>query len=82
MVFTTASNYLQELDKYVDRTVLPPCICPEGKGKAMDGMPQNFEGGLIPPPNKNNNSNNNSLAGTIPQNVDWLEALAQDSSSH
>ena len=36
----------------------------------MDGMPQNFEGGLIPP------LNNNSLAGNIPQNVDWLDALA------
>jgi CRAL/TRIO domain len=49
MVFTGPSNYMQVLDKYVDREVLPPCICKEGKGSAIDCMPQNFEGGSWPP---------------------------------
>ena len=69
MVFTNSSNYMQELDKYVDREVLPPCICKEGKGKAMDGMPQNYEGGLLP----------KKIAGTIPENVAWMDALANGS---
>ena len=60
---------MQELDKYVDREVLPPCICKEGKGKAMDSMPQNYVGGLIP----------KKIEGTIPENVDWMEALANGS---
>ena len=49
MVFTGPSDYLQVLDKYVDREVLPPCIYKEGKGSAIDCMPQNFEGGILPP---------------------------------
>ena len=49
MIMTGPSNYLQVLDKYIDRKVLPPCICKEGKGSAIDCMPQNFEGGTIPP---------------------------------
>ena len=49
MVFTTSSNYLRILDKYIDREVLPPCICKEGRGSAVDCMPQNFEGGILPP---------------------------------
>ncbi|CAB9501461.1 SEC14-like protein 4 [Seminavis robusta] len=49
MVFTGPSNYLKVLDKFVDRKVLPPCICKEGRGTAMDCMPQNFEGGNLPP---------------------------------
>jgi len=49
MVFTGPNNYQQVLDKYIDREVLPPCICPkEGKGKALDCMPRNYEGGIIP----------------------------------
>lgn len=48
MVFTGPNDYLTTLDKYVDREVLPPCICKEGKGSAVDCMPQNFEGGIIP----------------------------------
>lgn len=49
MVFTGPSNYLQVLDKYIDRKVLPPCLCKEGEGSAVDIMPQNFQGGTIPP---------------------------------
>ena len=48
MVFTGPSNYLSVLDKYIDRDVLPPCICKEGRGSAIDCMPQNFEGGILP----------------------------------
>jgi CRAL/TRIO domain len=49
MVFTGPNNYMQVLDKYIDREVLPPCICKEGRGGAIDQMPQNFSGGTIPP---------------------------------
>lgn len=49
MVFTGPSNYLHVLDKYIDREVLPPCVCKEGRGSAVDIMPQNFEGGVLPP---------------------------------
>jgi hypothetical protein len=48
MVFTGPNDYLTVLDKYVDREVLPPCICKEGKGSAVDCMPQNFTGGVVP----------------------------------
>mgnify|MGYP005852264065 CR=1 FL=1 len=48
MVFTGPNDYLTALDKYVDREVLPPCICKEGRGSAVDCMPQNFNGGTIP----------------------------------
>ena len=53
MVFTSGDGeeLLKELDEYVDRTVLPPCISGvEGKGKPHIGMPTNFNGGLVPAP--------------------------------
>jgi CRAL/TRIO domain len=42
--------YLSMLDKYIDRTVLPSVICPEGNGEAMPGYYQhvNLDGGPIP----------------------------------
>ena len=36
------------LGKYVDLHVLPPCIFPEGKGEAVEGLPPRFEGGNLP----------------------------------
>ena len=51
MIFTSGDGeeLLKELDEYVDRSVLPPCISgPEGKGKPHIGMPSNFNGGLVP----------------------------------
>ena len=51
MVFTSGDGeeLLKELDEYVDRSVLPPCISgSEGKGKPHNGMPTNFTGGLVP----------------------------------
>lgn len=49
MVFTGPNNYMKVLDRYIDREVLPSCICKEGRGGAIEYMPQNFEGGKIPP---------------------------------
>jgi CRAL/TRIO domain len=50
MMFTSQSNYMQVLAEYVDLSVLPHCIVPDiGKGKPLDGMPPNFEGGPLPP---------------------------------
>ena len=49
MVFCGSSNCNQVLSKYVDLAILPDCVVPgKGKGKAADGMPSNFEGGLLP----------------------------------
>lgn len=49
MVFCGSNNYTQVLSKYLDPSILPDCVVPgRGKGKAVDGMPSNFEGGLLP----------------------------------
>lgn len=48
MVFSGSSNYLQVLDQYVDRKILPSAMCPEGQGEVIEGMPDRFEGGLVP----------------------------------
>lgn len=48
MVFTSSSDYQTVLDEYMERDVLPPCICAEGKGKLAVGMYSNLEGGRIP----------------------------------
>lgn len=48
MVFTSSSDYQKVLDKYIDRDVLPPCICAEGKGKVAKGLYDNLEGGKLP----------------------------------
>jgi hypothetical protein len=48
MIFTSPSNYLEILEKYVDLDVLPPCIYPEGKGDVAIGMSPHLDGGLIP----------------------------------
>ena len=48
MVFSGPNNHLEVLDKYVDRKVLPPCICSGGNGKVARDMPERLEGGLIP----------------------------------
>lgn len=50
MVVTNSDNYLDKLQEYIDLSVLPPVVYPEGGiGKAAIGMPQqNFEGGKLP----------------------------------
>lgn len=50
IVFTNPDNYLEVLDKYVDRSVLPPCLCEGGRGEATIGFENvRFEGGKLPP---------------------------------
>ena len=48
MVFSGPNNYLQVLDQYIDREVLPPCIVPGGKGQVAIDMPTRLDGGIIP----------------------------------
>jgi len=48
MVFSGSHNYLEVLDEYIDTEILPAAMYPEGKGEAIDGMPNRFDGGLIP----------------------------------
>ncbi|CAB9508025.1 SEC14-like protein 5 [Seminavis robusta] len=51
ITFTSAEDYLQVMDKYIDLEVLPDCLAPGiGKGKAMPGFFETvrLEGGLIP----------------------------------
>ena len=49
MTFTGPHDHEEILSKFMDLSVLPPCISPEhGRGYAADGMPQRFEGGIAP----------------------------------
>jgi hypothetical protein len=48
MVFSGPRNYLEVLDGFVDRNVLPPCIVPDGKGLVAVDMPSKLDGGVIP----------------------------------
>lgn len=52
IVFSTPQDYLEVLDQYMDRSVLPPSICPdEGQGCGTVGFEKvRFEGGELPPP--------------------------------
>jgi hypothetical protein len=60
LLFATHNNYMEILDEYVDRDVLPSCIWPEGKGVAAYGMPQELEGhGLLPLESKKQYSRDN-----------------------
>lgn len=50
-ILISGDNHLSFLDKYIDRAVLPPLLCPEdGVGGAMHGYYENInlEGGKIP----------------------------------
>lgn len=48
MIFTSTSNYKSTLEKYIDLSVLPPELVPQGKGEAWAGMRGNFLGGRLP----------------------------------
>jgi hypothetical protein len=49
MTFTGPEDAEEKLSRFLDLEVLPPCISPKyGKGKAAEGMPQRFEGGIPP----------------------------------
>jgi len=48
LIVTDANDYLEVLDKYVDRAILPSDICVEGKGRAYEGLNNNFKAGLLP----------------------------------
>ena len=41
-------DYLKTLDQYMDRSILPPSVYPQGTGIAARGFPPQFEGGLVP----------------------------------
>ena len=49
MTFTGPDDAEEKLSRFMDLEVLPPCVSPKyGKGKAAEGMPQRFEGGIPP----------------------------------
>lgn len=48
LVFANADNYLEVLEEYVDLESLPPCIYPQGKGRAGVAMPGRLDGGKVP----------------------------------
>jgi CRAL/TRIO domain len=49
MTFTGPEDAEEKLSRFMDLKVLPPCISPKhGKGKAAEGMPQRWEGGIPP----------------------------------
>ena len=47
MIFAD-SDYLAELEKYMDINVLPACINPNANGETAIGMPKSMVGGTIP----------------------------------
>lgn len=49
MTFSGPRDHEQVLSRFMDLSVLPPAISPHhGCGFAAEGMPQRFEGGIIP----------------------------------
>lgn len=47
MTFSGPNDHEEVLSRFMDLSVLPPCVSPEhGQGYAADGMPQRFEGGI------------------------------------
>jgi CRAL/TRIO domain len=50
IVFSTEHEYLEVIDRYMDRRVLPACICPaEGRGEGTLGFEKvKMEGGQLP----------------------------------
>jgi CRAL/TRIO domain len=49
IVICGITDYKQVLSEYLDLEILPDCIVPGiGNGKAVEGMPSNFEGGPLP----------------------------------
>jgi len=48
LIVTDANDYLEVLDKYLDRAILPSDICVEGKGRAFEGLNNHFKGGVLP----------------------------------
>lgn len=44
MIFANTSNYLEILDRYMDRHVLPQCIYEYGSGNVAVGMMQSLDG--------------------------------------
>lgn len=49
MVFAGNREYQKVLSKYLDLEILPDCVVPGiGKGRAIKGMPSNFNGGPLP----------------------------------
>lgn len=49
MIFCGKDNYREVLSKYMDLKVLPPVVVEEGEGEALEGMPPNWNGGLLSP---------------------------------
>jgi len=53
--FASSDRYLDVLDKYMDREILPPCICPDSNGqlvKCMRSINMGVEPTTLPPPSK------------------------------
>ena len=48
IILCNVRNSQATLDKYIDREVLPPCICQEGRGRPGFGMPSDLRGGVMP----------------------------------
>ena len=52
MIFCSPSQTERVLERFVDLKVLPPCIVACGQGRAAEGMPSGFQGGVVPLPRK------------------------------
>ena len=58
MTFTGAHNYEEVLSQFMDLCVLPPVVSPNhGRGRAAEGMPQRFDGGIPPALDHDDNHN-------------------------
>jgi len=49
MTFSGPDNHEEVLSQFMDLSVLPQAVSPQyGRGRAAEGMPQRFEGGIAP----------------------------------
>lgn len=80
MIFA-GKDHMETLDKYMDRRILPTCICPDGEGQAARGFPPSFEGGLVPTDFDDNDDNNSYGGNTIQSALSSCESSDEQSAN-
>jgi CRAL/TRIO domain len=80
MIFA-GKDHMETLDKYMDRRILPACICPEGQGQAARGFPPSFEGGLIPTDFDDNDDSSSHGGNTIQSSLSSCESSDEHSAT-
>jgi hypothetical protein len=81
LVFAAASNYLEVLEKYMDLSVLPRCINPEGTGESIDEFSPVWMGGPLPL-NEEEQQSSRKFGTTVPENPKSAVAVATPLKPH